>query len=266
VPILDADPRDLLELAQRAAHEAGSLVRRKPTRPLRTVAKSSPTDLVTEMDHASEKLIIEMILSVRPEDGVIAEEGSSRPSQSGFNWLIDPIDGTVNYLRGLPNYSISIAAVNENKPVVGVVYDPTLDETFTAIRGHGAVLNGSPIACATTPLAEAVIATGFSYSSAQRAVQAEVLRTVLPAVADIRRPGSAAISLCWVACGRLDAFFESGLQPWDFAAGALIALEAGADIQGVEMYLPHGELIVASAPTITAGLRQILGRRDPGTI
>lgn len=117
-----------------------------------------------------------------------------------------------------------------------------------------------PIACSATSLAEAVISTGFSYSSAQRARQAEVLRTVLPTVGDMRRPGSAAVSLCWVACGRLDAFFETGLQPWDFAAGALIALEAGADIQGAESDLPRGELIIASAPTVTAGLRQMLGR------
>jgi myo-inositol-1(or 4)-monophosphatase len=252
------DPRDLLDLALRAAHEAGRLLSDKPTHPLHTAAKSSPTDLVTEMDHASEKLITEVILSERPKDGVIGEEGSSRKSQSGLSWMIDPIDGTINYLRGLPNYTISIAAINENKVVTGVVYDPTLDETFTAIRDHGAVLNNLPIACSTTPLAEAVIGTGFSYSSAQRAAQAEVLRAVLPAIADIRRPGSAAVSLCWVACGRLDAFFETGLQPWDFAAGALIALEAGADVQGVKMHLPHSEMVIASAPTITDRLTQIL--------
>jgi myo-inositol-1(or 4)-monophosphatase len=260
VTISHADLRDLLSLARRAAHEAGGLVRNGRVRSLRTATKSSPTDLVTEMDRASEKLILEVILGARPDDGMIGEEETSRPSQSGLSWLVDPIDGTVNYLRGLPNYSISIAATAENEAVIGVVYDPTLDETFTAIRGHGAALNDMPIACSVTSLAEAVIGTGFSYSSAQRARQAEVLRTVLPTVGDIRRPGSAAVSLCWVACGRLDAFFETGLQPWDFAAGALIALEAGADIQGAESDLPRGELIIASAPTVTAGLRQMLGR------
>jgi myo-inositol-1(or 4)-monophosphatase len=124
---------------------------------------------------------------------------------------------------------------------------------------RGAALNGNPITCSTTSLAEAIIGTGFSYSSVQRAHQAEVLLTLLPAIGDIRRPGSAAVSLCWVACGRLDAFFETGLKPWDFAAGTLIALEAGADIRGAEMDRTHRELVVASAPSITAGLCRILG-------
>jgi len=253
------DPLELLGLAQKAAHEAGRLVRSAPIHSLAMTTKSSPTDLVSEMDRASEKLILEIILSARPDDGLIGEEGTSKPSQSGLSWLVDPIDGTANYLRGLPNYSISIAAVNEEGTIVGVVYDPTLDETFTAIHRHGAALNGNPITCSTTSLAEAIIGTGFSYSSVQRAHQAEVLITLLPAIGDIRRPGSAAVSLCWVACGRLDAFFETGLKPWDFAAGTLIALEAGADIRGAEMDRTHRDLVVASAPSITAGLCRILG-------
>jgi myo-inositol-1(or 4)-monophosphatase len=252
------DLYDLLNLASKAAHQAGSLIRRASAQPLRATTKSSPTDVVTEMDRASEKLITEIILSVRPADGLIGEEGASRPSKTGLSWLIDPIDGTVNYLRGLPNYSVSIAAADENETVVGVVYDPTLDETFTAIRGHGAALNGAPVTCAVTPLAKSLIGTGFSYSSAQRAQQAEVLLAVLPAIGDIRRPGSAAVSLCWVACGRLDGFFETGLHPWDFAAGALIAQEAGADIQGAERNPRHDNLVIASAPSVTADLHQIL--------
>lgn len=257
--ITEANLDDLSSLAQRAAHEAGRLVGRASIRSLRASVKSSPTDFVTEMDRASERLILEIILTARPDDGLIGEEGTSTPSHGGVSWLVDPIDGTTNYLRGLPNYSISIAAINANETVIGVVYDPTLDETFTAIRGHGAALNGMPITCSTTSLAEAVIGTGFSYSSAQRARQAELLQTVLPAVADIRRPGSAAVSLCWVACGRLDAFYESGLQPWDFAAGSLIAQEAGADVQGTEPEPAEERLIIASAPTVTAGLCQMLG-------
>jgi myo-inositol-1(or 4)-monophosphatase len=248
----------LLGLARGAAHEAGSLVRNAPIHSLTMTTKSSPTDLVSEMDRASERLIHKIILSARPNDGLLGEEGTSELSQSGLSWLVDPIDGTVNYLRGLPNYSISIAAVSKKETVVGVVYDPTLDETFTAIRGHGAALNDDPIMCSTASLAEAIIGTGFSYSSTQRARQAEVLQSLLPAVGDIRRPGSAAVSLCWVACGRLDAFFETGLKPWDYAAGALIALEAGADIRGAEVDRSRGELVVASAPSITAGLCQVL--------
>jgi myo-inositol-1(or 4)-monophosphatase len=259
VVIANPDPRELLGLAQKAAHEAGRLVRSAPIHSLAMTTKSSPTDLVSEMDRASEKLIREIILSARPDDGLIGEEGTSKASGSGLSWLVDPIDGTANYLRGLPNYSISIAAISEEGAIVGVVYDPTLDETFTAIQRHGAALNGNPITCSTTSLAEAIIGTGFSYSSAQRARQAKVLLSLLPAIGDIRRPGSAAISLCWVACGRLDAFFETGLKPWDFAAGTLIALEAGADIRGAEMDRTHRELVVASAPSITAGLSRILG-------
>jgi myo-inositol-1(or 4)-monophosphatase len=257
--IPDTDAQHLLGLAKKAAHDAGKLISVQSPHLLSTATKSSPTDIVTEMDHASEKLILDTILSVRPDDGVIGEEGSSKSSLSGISWLIDPIDGTVNYLRGIPNYSISIAAANDKEAIVGVVYDPTLDETFTAVQGHGATLNGAAIACAATPLAKAIIGTGFSYSSAQRARQAEVLRAVLPAVGDIRRPGSAAVSLCWVACGRLDAFFETGLHQWDFAAGALVAMEAGADIHGVDRDVSHERLVVVSAPSVTAGLRKILG-------
>jgi myo-inositol-1(or 4)-monophosphatase len=142
--------------------------------------------------------------------------------------------------------------------MAGVVYDPTLDETFTAIDGHGAALNGNPITCSSTALPRAVIGTGFSYSAARRARQAQVLVGVLPAVGDIRRPGSAAVSLCWVACGRLDGFFETGLKPWDFAAGALIARESGADVRGAELGEPRDELLVASAPSITADLYPLL--------
>lgn len=256
--IASPDPCELLGLARRAAHEAGRLVRDYPVHSLSMTAKSSPTDLVSEMDHASEKLILDIVLSDRPDDGVIGEEGTSEPSRSGLSWLIDPIDGTTNYLRGLPNYSISIAVVNEAETIVGVVYDPTLDETFTAIRGHGAALNGNPVECSTTPLAEAIIGTGFSYSSTKRARQAAVLQTLLPAIGDIRRPGSAAVSLCWVACGRLDAFFETGLKPWDFAAGALIAGEAGADIRGAGINRLQWGLVLAATPSITTDLYRML--------
>ena len=260
--ISDADSRAMLDLARRAAIEAGSMVIQTPARALRASTKSSPTDFVTEMDRAAEQLILETILAARPDDGMVGEEGASTASQSGISWLIDPIDGTTNYLRGIPNFSVSIAAVTEDETVAGVVYDPTLDETFTAIRNQGAALNGAPIECSRTPLAESIIGTGFSYSAAERQRQADLLRAVLPAVGDIRRPGSAAISLCWVACGRLDAFYEADLEPWDFAAGSLIALEAGADVQGAERDQADHHLIIASAPAVTAGLRQLL-REQP---
>ena len=254
----DADPLDLLALARRAALEAGSMVSRTSGRSLRASTKSSPTDFVTEMDRASEQLIREIIAAGRPHDGLIGEEGAPRPSQSGISWLIDPIDGTANYVRGLPNFSVSIAAVAGDETLAGVVYDPTLGEMFSAIRNRGATLNDSPVTCSATPLAQAIVGTGFGYSPAERADQAELLGAVLPAVGDIRRVGSAAISLCWVACGRLDAFYEAGLEPWDFAAGSLIAHEAGADVHGGRPSQTDGSMIIVSAPSVTAGLRHVL--------
>lgn len=254
----DWDPHALLDLARSAAIEAGSMVIQTPARTVRASTKSSPIDFVTDMDRAAEQMIVETILAGRPDDGMAGEEGASKPSQSGISWLIDPIDGTANYVRGIPNFSVSIAAVTEGEAVIGVVYDPTLGETFTAIRDQGAALNDAPIECSQTPLAESIIGTGFSYSAAERAEQAELLRSVLPAVGDVRRPGSAAISLCWVGCGRLDAFYETGLEPWDFAAGLLIAREAGADVQDDERDQTGGHLIIASAPSVTTGLRQLL--------
>ena len=256
--ISDADLKAMLSLAVSTARAAGELVRSASVDKLRMAVKSSPTDIVTEMDRASEELIMQRILDARPDDGIIGEEGASRNSTSGINWLIDPIDGTVNYSRGLPNYAISIAAEANGETLVGVVFDPTLDETFTATRGRGSTLDGRRIACASTPFSQAIIGTGFSYSSSRRALQAETLRPLLPAIGDIRRPGSAAISLCWVACGRLDAFYEAGLQPWDFAAGALIAAEAGVAVESRRAQHIDSELLIASAPAITADLHKLL--------
>lgn len=184
----DTDLKAMLSLAMGAARDAGELVRNTPVNGLQMAVKSSPTDIVTEMDRASEELILKRILAARPNDGIMGEEGASRDSRSGINWLIDPIDGTVNYSRGLPNYSISIAAEADGETLIGVVFDPSLDEIFTATRGGGSILNGRRITCASTPLSKAIIGTGFSYSSSRRARQAETLRPLLPAVGDIRRP------------------------------------------------------------------------------
>jgi myo-inositol-1(or 4)-monophosphatase len=256
--LTETNSRSLLDLAIRAARDAGDLVRQVPGRDLRASTKSSPTDFVTEMDSASETMIRQTILGARPDDGIIGEEGTSLVSRSGVSWLVDPIDGTTNYLRGMPNYSVSIAAIRSNETLVGVVYDPSLEETFSAINGQGAALNGQSINCSTTLLQESIIGTGFSYLSSNRTRQAEILRTLLPCIGDIRRPGSAAVSLCWVACGRLDAFYEKWLQPWDYAAGALIAREAGADVLGAGQKPLQDRLIVASAPSLTIQLREIL--------
>lgn len=254
----NCDPRELLGLAVSAAHDAGVLIASASRLDLNASTKSSPTDFVTEMDAASERLIRQIILRGRPDDGVVGEEGTSIASRSGVDWLVDPIDGTTNYVRGIPNYSISIAAINDGKAVAGVVHDPSINETFTAVVGEGAALNGTQIRCSATVFPESIIGTGFSYSSSKRARQADILRALLPSVGDIRRPGSAAVSLCWVACGRLDAFYEKGLQPWDYAAGALIASESGADVLISEQDQLQDRLVVASAPSVTKRLREIL--------
>jgi myo-inositol-1(or 4)-monophosphatase len=254
----DHSPHELLDLAILAAHDAGNLIASVSRFDLNASTKSSPTDLVTQMDAASERLIRQIILKSRPGDGIIGEEETSIASRSGVNWLVDPIDGTTNYLRGIPNYSISIAAIKDGKTLTGVVHDPTMNETFTAVDGEGAALNGVRIHCSATVFPESIIGTGFSYSSGKRVRQADILRAILPSVGDIRRPGSAAVSLCWVACGRLDAFYERGLQPWDYAAGAFIASEAGADLLVSEQDHMRDRLVVASAPSVTTQLREIL--------
>ncbi|MCU1358762.1 MAG: suhB [Ilumatobacteraceae bacterium] len=220
---------ELVHLASGLAREAGELVasgRRDGIHSLTT--KSSATDMVTEFDQASERLIVHRLTVARPDDGIIGEEGTATNGSSGVRWLIDPIDGTTNFMYGLPGYGVSIAAVDENGPLAGVVYVPALDELFAARRDGGAMLNGTPIHCgAGTDLASALVGTGFSYLASRRATQAARVARLIPKVRDIRRLGAASVDLCFVAMGRLDAYFEEFLGPWDLAAGELIAREAG---------------------------------------
>jgi len=191
--------------------------------------KSSRTDMVTDIDRWVEAQLVQSILGSRPHDGILGEEGSSRPSESGVTWVIDPIDGTTNFIYDIPGYSISVAASVEGRTVAGLVHDPVRDERFRATRGGGATRNGATISVSSADdLSTALVATGFSYDSDRRRAQAGSLVTILPAVRDIRRMGGAALDLCALACGRVDAYFERGLAPWDTAAGALIASEAGA--------------------------------------
>lgn len=217
--------------------------------------KSSATDMVSEVDRGSEALISEVLAERRPHDGLLGEEGADRPGTTGVRWVVDPLDGTTNYLFGLPSWSVSVAAEIDGRPVVGVVVDPSLGETWAAVEGRGAWRNGSPcrVAEGRSALDHALVATGFGYDARRRAHQAEVLRSVLPAVRDIRRFGSAAIDLCWVAGGRYDAFYELGLNPWDAAAGTVICREAG----GVVETLGSG-VLVASTVGLAGPLRQLL--------
>ncbi|MEU1594093.1 inositol monophosphatase family protein [Streptomyces sp. NPDC005708] len=221
---------ELLEIALDAATRAGAFLRDGRPEDLGVAAtKSSAIDVVTEMDIAAEKLITGLLSDRRPDDGLLGEEGASVEGSSGVEWVIDPIDGTVNYLYGLPSWSISIAARKDGETLVGVVHAPMREEIFRAVQGEGAFVNDRP--ARVRPAAElglALVSTGFGYLAERKAQQAEVARRLIPEVRDIRRGGSAAIDLCDVAAGRLDAYYERGLNPWDYAAGDLIAREAGA--------------------------------------
>jgi myo-inositol-1(or 4)-monophosphatase len=254
------DPRQLLELAIEVALEAGALLaERQPYVRDFVGTKSSPTDMVTEVDTASERLIVERILSARSDDGMLAEEGSSREGSSGVRWVIDPVDGTTNFLYGFPAYAVSIAAEADGEAVAGVVYNAATRELFAAAKGHGATLNGAPIrVSAESELSKALVATGFGYSAEWRIRQATVLARLIGGIRDVRRAGSAALDLCSVACGRVDAYYEQGLNPWDHAAGALIAREAGGITEFLEGRAFPKPCIVAGAPGVFAAFRELL--------
>jgi myo-inositol-1(or 4)-monophosphatase len=223
--------------------------------------KSSGTDMVSEMDRASEALIVDGILAARPDDAILGEEGASREGTSGVRWVIDPLDGTTNYLYRHPTWAVSVGVEVDGRVDVGVVAAPGLGETFTAVRGRGAWLNGAPIAVtAEDDLARALVGTGFGYLAGRRARQAAVLPHLLPLVRDIRRNGVASLDLCWVACGRLDGYFEAGGQPWDVAAGLLIATEAGAVVHGLDGGPPVHDSVVAAAPGVAPALLDLLLR------
>jgi myo-inositol-1(or 4)-monophosphatase len=223
-------------------------------------AKSSHTDLVSDADRESETVIVSMIRWAFQGDAIIAEEGSLEPGGSGRTWYIDPLDGTINYLYGIPHWSVSIACVDDKGGLVGVVFDPCRDELFSAERGAGAHVGSTRLAVSDQgDLAQALIATGFAYAAEARAAQARLFRKLLPAVRDIRRFGSAALDLAWLARGRIDGYFESGVQDWDVAAGSLLVREAGGavtDVGGIGHDRRPG--LVASNGRIHEPLRALL--------
>jgi myo-inositol-1(or 4)-monophosphatase len=244
------DREQLLSIAEKAARAAARLiVEGRPDRAVEvTSTKSSATDIVTEMDQASERLLVEHIRAARPDDGFLGEEGADEAGTSGVTWVIDPIDGTVNYLYQLPAFAVSVGVRVGDEIVAGAVVNPMSGEVFTARRGQGAWLDGRPIRVNTAPtMAMALVATGFGYDPGRRARQAQVLTGVLPKIRDIRRMGAASLDLCALACGRVDGYFEQGLKPWDLAAGGLIAAEAGAVVGGLAGK-PAGEALVIAAP------------------
>ncbi|MFB6892670.1 inositol monophosphatase family protein [Kitasatospora sp. NPDC056327] len=251
---------ELLDVALDAARRAGALLLDGRPADLGVAGtKSSPVDVVTEMDLASEKLVLELITGRRPEDGYLGEEGAERPGTSGVRWVVDPLDGTVNYLYGLPSWAVSVAAELDGRAVVGVVYAPARGELFHAVLGRGAERDGLPLSARPAPpWGQALIGTGFAYVREVRVRQAEVVLGLMPEVRDIRRAGAAAVDLCDVAAGRLDGYYERGLAPWDRAAGCLIAAEAGALVGGRPGAGPDGALTVAAAPGVYEPLQERL--------
>jgi myo-inositol-1(or 4)-monophosphatase len=243
------DAMQLLELAVRLVREAGELARTGRRRALSGIgSKSTPTDIVTELDRATERLVSEGLRAARPEDEILGEESGLSAGSSGVRWVLDPIDGTVNYVYGIPQYAVSLAAQIDGRTVAGVVRNPESGEEWTAVRGGGAWRAGERLSgSAVSTLDQALVGTGFAYDARVRAEQAVVAAALLPRVRDIRRLGAASLDLCFTAEARLDAYYERGLHLWDLAAGGLIAEEAGLLVTGLTGD-PAGEAMTVAAP------------------
>jgi myo-inositol-1(or 4)-monophosphatase len=245
------------ELAEHAARLAAALLMQRYGGPARGLdSKSTATDMVSDADREAEHAIAALLRVERPDDGLLGEEGAHEDAASGRRWVIDPLDGTTNFLYAFPAFAVSVALEDESGGLVGVVLDPVRDELFAAERGAGATAGGTPLKVRDrVPLDRALVATGFGYSPERRAEQAEVVRRILPAVRDIRRAGAAALDLAWLAAGRLDGFYERGINRWDWAAGRLLVTEAGGTVLDLPGE-PHG--LVAAAPGLAEELRDLV--------
>jgi myo-inositol-1(or 4)-monophosphatase len=254
-------PDGVQELAVRMAREAGALLAQRFGGPAAGVGtKSSAIDMVSDADRDAERLLRRLLAEHRPGDAVLGEEGGAAAGSSGLRWIVDPLDGTTNYLHSYPMWAVSIAVEDAAGTALGVVHDPCRDEIFVAHRGWGATLNGQParVSDAADP-AHSLVATGFSYSPLARAVQARAVDRLLVGVQDIRRAGSAALDLAWVACGRLDGFYEAPLKPWDLAAGELLVREAGGVVSALAAVEADGDGgVLAAAPGLHDPLRQMV--------
>jgi myo-inositol-1(or 4)-monophosphatase len=225
--------------------------------------KTSETDLVSDADREAERAIRELLAAERPNDGLLAEEGSRSEGASGRRWVVDPLDGTINFLYGFPAWAVSVALEDPHGVAVGIVHDPSRDETFRAARGKGASVRRNATADPEAlrvrerqELDQALVATGFSYEPVRRAAQAGVVRRLLPRVRDIRRAGAAALDLAWLAAGRLDAYYERGLRHWDWAAGRLLVEEAGGSVEPLPGTPPG--LVAAGTPELLRSLRELV--------
>ncbi|MEO5833079.1 MAG: inositol monophosphatase family protein [Nakamurella sp.] len=250
---------ELLELAVRAARAAGAELLSRYGNVQGLDSKTSATDPVSDADRAAETVLVDLISAQRPDDGLLGEEGASRESTSGITWVIDPLDGTVNYLYELDTFSVSVAARDHADAVlVGVVYEPARDVIYTAARGRGAHKNGVVLHVSdAVPAARALLGTGFSYEQERRRRQGALIAAMLPEVRDIRRIGSAALDLCFVASGALDAYYEEGTHPWDVSAGGLIVTEAGGTFaECAPLGVASGKL--AAAPGLFEELFRLL--------
>jgi myo-inositol-1(or 4)-monophosphatase len=256
------DLRELSAIATDAAHAAGNLLRTRFRAPARGVeSKSSATDLVSDADRDAETLIRERIRGARPDDAIIGEEQGDEGGASELRWVIDPLDGTINFLFGIPHWCVSVAVEDALGGLVGAVHDPCRGETFAAARGLGASLFGDPSpleVSRTEDPSTALIATGFSYVPEERAAQAEMLARVLPRVRDVRRFGSAALDLAWTAAGRVDGYYEVPTHHWDWAAGVVLVREAGGMVSELDAVGPSGPGIIAAGPALHASLRALV--------
>jgi myo-inositol-1(or 4)-monophosphatase len=225
-------------------------------------SKSSSTDMVSAADRDAEALIQAALHEERPDDAVLGEEGARAEGGSGRRWVVDPLDGTTNFLYGFPVWAVSIGLDDDQGGLIGVVFDPVRDELFAAERGGGATLNGEAITVRSPDqLGRALLATGFSYDAERRALQAGVMQRVLPNVRDIRRAGAAALDLSWLAAGRVDAYYERGLNPWDWAAARVIVAEAGGQVADLDGE-PHG--LAAANEQLLPPLLDLLATAEAG--
>jgi myo-inositol-1(or 4)-monophosphatase len=247
-------PAELERVACDAARAGARHVRLGYGRAREVARKSSPTDVVTQTDLDAERLVRELILLATPEAGLLGEEGGGTAPASRLQWVVDPLDGTVNFLYGVPLFAVSVAAAVDGEVVAGAVIDVLRDELFSAHLEGGARCADEPIVTSRCErLADALTVTGFSYQASLRARQGEVVARLLPLARDVRAFGSSALELCWVGCGRVDGYFERDIKIWDYSAGALIAAEAGAV---TELPCPENEdLMIAAAPGTFEALR-----------